>query len=262
MPRADEAAQRRLGLPPAGWTAFGVLAVASALELAPRLGWVDVYSLVPLSEMASRAATLLAAPDFWTSALLPSLTSIAASFALAVVGGILAGLALWRFPAARQTVDPWLTTYYAIPTFALYPLLVVVFGAGMLPIMLLGALFAIVAMISATLDGLDATPPSTLRLAQVLELSGLRRAVKILLPGALPQLSVGVRLALSYSLIGVLASEFVLSTRGLGHFISDNYNDFAVGDMYAGVLIVFALALAVNVGLGSLISRRSRRMAS
>ena len=262
MPRSDASAQRRLGLPPAGWTACGVVAGAAGLELAPRLGWVDAYSLVPLSEMAGRAAELLAEGAFWTEALLPSLIGIAASFALAVVGGVLAGLALWRFPTARHAVDPWLTTYYAIPTFALYPLLVVVFGAGTLPIVLLGALFAVVAMISATLDGLDATPRSTLRLAQVLELSGWQRAVKNLLPGALPQLGVGVRLALSYSLIGVLASEFVLSTRGLGHFISDNYNDFAIDDMYAGVLIVFALALAVNVGLGSLISRRSKRMAS
>lgn len=258
---AGEGALRRLGLPPAAWTAAGVIVIAALLEAAPRLGWVDTFSLVPLSEMATRAAELLTEPAFWEKDLLPSLVGIAASFVLAVVGGILSGLALWRFPMARRAVDPWLTTYYAIPTFALYPLLVVVLGVGTLPIVLLGTLFAIVAMISATMDGLDSTPRSVLRLAQVLELSGVQRAVKVLLPAALPQISVGVRLALSYSLIGVLASEFVLSTRGLGHFISDSYNDFAIADMYAGVLIVFVLALAVNVGLGSLIGRRTRRMA-
>lgn len=261
-PRKTEGMQRRLGLAPAAWTTAGVIVVAALLEMAPRLGWVDAYSLVPLSEMVRRAADLLIEPAFWHEDLLPSLIGIAMSFILAVTGGILSGLTLWRFPSARRVVDPWLTTYYAIPTFALYPLLVVVLGVGTVPIVLLGTLFAIVAMISATMDGLDATPRSVLRLAEALELSGVQRTVKVLLPAALPQISVGVRLALSYSLIGVLASEFVLSTRGLGHFISDAYSDFAIADMYAGVLIVFVLALTVNIGLGSLIGRRSRRMAS
>lgn len=253
---------RRLGMAPWVWTTFGVALVAVFLELGPRLGWVDEFSLVPLSEMVTRAGALLSTGSFWAKDLLPSLIGIAASFVLAVAGGIVVGLALWRFPRARRVMDPWLTTYYAIPTFALYPLLVVVLGVGTIPIVLLGTLFAIVAMISATMDGLDATPRPVLRLADVLELSARQRAFKILLPAALPQIGVGVRLALSYSLIGVLASEFVLSTRGLGHFISDAYNDFAIADMYAGVLIVFGLALIVNIGLGSLIGRRTRRTAS
>lgn len=252
---ATEHADRRLGLGVRGWTSVGVVAIAALLELAPRAGLVDAFSLVPLSEMAGRALQLLVDPTFLTEDLLPSLAAIAASFSLAAVLGVLLGLVTWAVPAVRRALDPWLATYYAIPTFALYPLLVVVMGVGVAPIILLGTLFAIVAMISATTDGLDSIPRSTLRLMESLRMPRLQRVTKVLLPAALPQISVGLRLALSYSMIMVLASEFVLSTRGLGHFISNAYNDFAIADMYAGVLLVFALALVLNIAFARLLTR-------
>ena len=246
---------KRLGLTSRGWIGIGTLAVAIFLEVAPRVGLVDSYSLVPLSEMVIRAADLLSRPAFLMADLIPSLGAIAISFVLAAVLGIGVGLLMWALTPIRKSLDPWLAIYYAIPTFALYPLLVVVMGVGMAPIVLLGTLFAVVAMISATVDGLDGIPKSTLRLMQSLEMRWTQRVTKVLIPAALPQISVGLRLALSYSFIMVLASEFVLSTRGLGHFISNAYNDFAITDMYAGVLIVFALALILNVVFARLLTR-------
>lgn len=254
--------ERRLALTVRGWTVVGGLLTAVFLEVAPRVGLVDSFSLVPLSAMAGRAVDLLTTPKFITADLVPSLAAIAASFALAAVLGVATGLLIWAVPAVRHSLDPWLATYYAIPTFALYPLLVVLMGVGVAPIILLGTLFAVVAMISATVDGLDAIPRTTLRLMQSLQMPRLQRVTKVLLPAALPQISVGLRLALSYSIIMVLASEFVLSTRGLGHFISNAYNDFAITDMYAGVLLVFALALLLNVVFARLLTRSVDRRTS
>ncbi len=221
---------------------------------------MDTFALVPLSAMVLRALALLIDPVFLETDLVPSLLSIGVSFVLAVGAGILMGVLIWAFPWMRKIFDPWLATYYAIPTFALYPLLVALMGIGVLPIVLLATLFAVVAMISATVDGLDAIPRSIIRLTAVLRLTRSQRMFKVLLPAALPQISVGLRLALSYSLIMVLASEFVLSTRGLGHFISNAYNDFAITDMYAGVLLVFALALGLNSAFAAALRRRSRRV--
>lgn len=252
---AKAPAERRMGLTVRGWTVLGALVTAAFLEIAPRVGLVDSFSLVPLSAMAGRAVILLTSPAFLVQDLMPSLAAIAASFALATVLGIMTGLLIWAVPAVRHSLDPWLATYYAIPTFALYPLLVVVMGVGVAPIILLGTLFAVVAMISAMVDGLDAIPRTTLRLMQSLQMPRLQRLTKVLVPAALPQISVGLRLALSYSIIMVLASEFVLSTRGLGHFISNAYNDFSITDMYAGVLLVFALALFLNVVFERVLTR-------
>lgn len=254
--------ERRLGLTVQGWTWLGAAVSIAFLEAAPRVGLVDSYSLVPISEMATTAAALLVDPVFLADNFIPSLLAIGISFLLAGTLGILVGLLIWTFPTVRKVLDPWLATYYAIPTFALYPLLVVVLGVGLLPIVLLGTLFAIVAMISATVDGLDAIPSSIIRLTKVLRMGRSDRLFKVLIPAAIPQISVGLRLALSYSLIMVLASEFVLSTRGIGHFISNAYNDFAIAQMYAGVLIVFLLALAVNTAFATFLRRTSHGAAS
>ena len=74
------APERRLGLTVRGWTIVGALVVILALELAPRVGLVDSFSLVPLSEMVFRAVTLLGDPRFLTEDLLPSLLAIGSSF--------------------------------------------------------------------------------------------------------------------------------------------------------------------------------------
>jgi NitT/TauT family transport system permease protein len=239
-------AERRAGLTARAWTFVLGIGVAAFLELAPRVGLVDPFSVVPLSEMAVELASLLQTGDFWSTTLAPSLSAIVLSFALAIVLGVTTGIALWEVPAARRIVEPWLTVYYAIPTFALYPLVVAVVGVGLGPIVLLGTMFAVVAVIASTLAGLDATPATVIRLADSLQLSAYQRATKILVPAARPHILTGSRLALSYALIGVLASEFVLSTSGLGHFISRAYNDFAFADMYAGVLLVLLIAGGVN----------------
>ncbi|MBO0677600.1 ABC transporter permease subunit [Mycolicibacterium sp. S2-37] len=248
--------ERRAGLTVRGWVAVIAAATAVFLEVAPRVGLVDPFSVIPLSEMVIQLGKLLAAGEFWSAALVPSLSAIALAFVLAIVLGVFVGVTLWEIRPLRSVVEPWLTIYYAIPTFALYPLIVAVLGVGLVPIVLLGTMFAIVVVITSTLTGLDATPTTIIRLAASLQLSRLARATKILVPAALPHIVTGSRLALSYALIGVLASEFVLSTSGLGHFISRAYNDFAFADMYAGVLLVFALATLVNAVFAFLAKRQ------
>lgn len=250
--RTRIATERRLGLSPRGWVVLLAVALAAFLELAPRVGIVDPFSVVPLSEMVTEMVALLGTGDFWADALLPSLAAILLSFVLAIVLGVAVGIALWELPRARRVVEPWLTVYYAVPTFALYPLVVAVMGVGTGPIVLLGTMFAIVAVITSTMAGLDATPRIVIRLADSLQLGTFARATKILVPAARPHIVTGSRLALSYALIGVLASEFVLSTSGLGHFISRAYSAFAYAEMYAGVLLVLVLATVVNVGFGLL----------
>lgn len=256
----DVKTERRLGLTPRGWITVGSLALMALLEFSPRLGWIDAFSMPPLSTMLVHAGELLVDGNFWAQDLLPSLIAMAWCFVLASSIGIVSGLLLWRFPMVRRVFDPWLTTYYAIPIFALYPILVVIAGVGMVPIVALGTSLAVVSVITATMDGLDATPRFALRLSASLQLSPVARTMKILLPAAVEQINVGLRLALSFSIIGVLASEFILSTSGLGHFISDAYDNFAIADMYGGILLVIALALALNLLFGALLNKRTRRI--
>jgi NitT/TauT family transport system permease protein len=251
--------ERRLGLGPRAWMAVGVAIVLLLLELGPRYGLIDSFTLPPLSVIVVRSAHLLVDPVFWQRYLGPSLLAIVLAFAFAAIGGILVGLILWRFGFARRIFDPWLSIYYAIPTFALYPLLVVIAGVGLVPVVLLGGLLAIVSVITATLDGLDSIPRITIKLARALQLSTADYVLKILMRSAISQIVVGLRLALSFSIIGVMASEFILSTYGLGYFISYAYDHFSLSDMYAGIVIVLCFALGANFLFGLLLRGRSMR---
>lgn len=253
---------RRLGLGPKAWTAMGLIIILSFLEWGPRSGLVDSFTLPPLSSIIVRAAQLLVDPAFWHHHLGPSLLAIMIAFIFAAASGIVMGLILWRFGLMRRIFDPWLSIYYAIPTFALYPLLVIVAGIGLLPVILLGALLAIVSVITATLDGLDSIPRITIKLARALQLSTMDYVLKILIPSTIHQIVVGLRLALSFSIIGVMASEFILSTYGLGYFISYAYDHFSLNDMYAGIAIVLFFALGANFLFGLLLHRRSMRMST
>lgn len=246
-----------LGLSARTWTWLIVAAAAAVVEIAPRAGWVDPFNMVPLSMSVRKAVTLLSDSDFWATALLPSLSAMALAAMLSIVSGVILGWLLWRLPLLRRAVDPWLTTYYAIPTFALYPLLVAVLGVGMLPIVLLATLFAVVAVAVSTVAGFDAVPSTVERLSRSLLLTRRQHFLKVLFPSALPGIVVGVRLALSYSIISVLASEFILASRGLGRYIAVAYNAFAVAEMYAAVLIVLVIAISAN----ALVSFSIRRVA-
>src|SRR3546814_11088545 len=81
--------------------------------------------------------------------------------------GFLLGLLLYKLPRLRRVLDPLLLSYYAVPIFVLYPMLIVLFGLNRWPLIMLGFLFAVVAMAVNTLNGLERIPPVLLRTARM-----------------------------------------------------------------------------------------------
>ena len=136
-----------------------------------------------------------------------------------------------------------------------------IFGLGSLPLIVLATLFAMVAMIVATLAGLDRVPRVLLKTARVHRLSPFEEMWRIRLPAAAPHLFSGIKLAVAYSFIGVIAGEFILSGTGLGYAISFAYQSFDNRAMYGLMLFVLLVAVIANgilyVWEGRLARRRS-----
>jgi NitT/TauT family transport system permease protein len=239
--------------------AFVVGAVA-ILELLTRLGVVPRFTMIPPSEMALGLYDLFASgriiPD-----LRATLIAVAAAAVAAVVSGFLAGAVIHRLPQLRRTLDPVFGTYYAVPIWSFYPLFVVLFGLTDAPKMIIGYLYAVVAMIINTLNGLDRVPNVLRKTARVLKMGKLETDLRIMLPYAVPYIFTGVKLAVAYAFIGVVGSEFILSTAGLGYQISYAYNEFDNVKLYATILLIVVLSVLINVGLfwleGSLMRRRT-----
>ena len=235
-----------------------IVAAIGALELACRTGLIKHQIIIPPSEMASALWALLAS-GIVNADIARTLGIIVLVIALSIVFGFAAGIAIHALPRVRAALDPFFATYYAVPVFIFYPVLIAIFGLSIMPIVLIGVATAIVAMIIATLNGLDRVPRVLTKVARVHRLSRIRTAVTLQLPAAAPYLFTGVKLSVSYGFIAVIAAEFILSPAGLGRDIADAYADFNNQRMYALILFLLIVATIVNAGLHALDMRFAAR---
>lgn len=241
-PLAQAWRRHRVPLLRAAVVAFAVL----LLEVASRLGWIDPVSFIPPSKMAASAWEILRAGTYDADILL-TLYAAGLAVLLSVVFGFLFGVLLFKAPRLRRVLDPLLLSYYAVPIFVLYPMLIVLFGLNRWPLVALGFLFAVVAMAVNTLNGLERVPPVLLRTAQMLRMGRVREVVLITLPASLPFVFTGVKLSIVYSFIAVIGGEFVLSGAGFGYQIAYAYNNFDNPTMYGLMLLLLLFVGTLNL---------------
>ncbi len=230
-----------------GWIRLAVIGGAVALlEVSCRLGLVSRHAVIPPSEMAWGAFRALGAEDV-RGDVLATLLTVAQSFVLATVAGFALGVMLHRLPRLRRALDPFLASYYAVPTFVFYPVFIVLFGLNRWPLVAIGLIFAVVAVGINTLDGLSRVPRAFLRTAQVMRLSGRQTLLRVILPAAAPWLFTGAKFAVAYSFIGVIAGEFVQAGSGIGHAIAFAYNSFDNPTMYGLMILLFGTVGTINL---------------
>jgi NitT/TauT family transport system permease protein len=244
---------------------YRTLAVAipvALLELACRLGWIGRMTLPPPSEMAAGLFAILRSGHM-TGEVLETFKDVLIALAAAVVGGVAGGVVVHRLPPVRRVLEPLFSTYYAVPIWGFYPLFLVMFGIGDAAEELIGFMLAVVAVITATLSGLDSVPPVLLKTARVFRLGPARTAWTVSLPYAAPHVFTGVKLAVAYSAIGVIGAEFIMGQDGLGYEIRFAYDNLDNAVMYPLILLVLLVSVAVNLSLDAWDrALRARREAS
>lgn len=222
-----------------------ILAAIAALEILPRAGLGDSITLIPLSEILPQLFEMIVSGEM-TEHLAATGSAFFLSFLLAALTGVPLGFLLWRYKPLKRTLDPYLTTYYAIPIFAFYPLLLAVLGFNIWPVVFIAWAWAVVAVVLNTAIGFGEVPQVLTKVGKSMNLSRWQTVSRIFFPAAVPYIFTGLKLGMVYSLIGVIASEFVLSTRGLGYLVSYSYVNFATAAMYAAMLLILALAILLN----------------
>jgi NitT/TauT family transport system permease protein len=249
-----------------------LLVLFGLVEALPRAGLVRPATLEPASVILGRLMEIIVtssipSPYFartgyptLASHVSATLGSILLSYAGAVVIGTAGGVLLWRVPLLARILQPYLVVYYALPLFALYPLFILLFGVGFLPIVLLGFCFAIVVVMVNTALGLRRVDEEVYpKVGRSLGLGPAQMYLSIYLPAAAPYVFSGWKLGFVYSTISVVASEFLISVRGLGHVIDRSYRNFETANMYAAILLVIAGVLVANAMLTRLERRLYRR---
>ena len=148
-----------------------LLVFVALLEILCRTGVIDNFTMPPPSRIMKDLYAILVSGKL-NAAIVKTLGNAAIAFALAVTVGVVAGVVIHALPGLRQTLDPLFATYYAIPVLAFYPLLIILFGLGDIPQIVIAFMLGVVAVILNTLNGLDRVPRVLIKTARINGMAG------------------------------------------------------------------------------------------
>lgn len=232
---------RRPGL----WRLAIVVAFVVMLEVLCLTGIIDNITMQPPHRMLIDLYDMLVSGSL-DAAIEKTLLNSFFSFLLATLLGVTSAAVIHRFKAVHEALEPFFATYYAIPIFAFYPLLIILFGLGDLPEIFIGTMLGVVGVIINTLNGLDRVPNVLMKTARINRLGPVETAWRITLPYAGPYILSGARLAVAYALIGVVGAEFIMSSSGMGYEISFAYDNFDNKTMYPLILLILVASGILN----------------
>jgi ABC-type nitrate/sulfonate/bicarbonate transport system permease component len=233
-------------LPPALLGLAGLVGFGALLEVVPRLGLVSTRYLPPTSRIASALVEQASTPGFW-QACADTLRTWALGLAIAVVGGVVAGVVIGSVPVLRAITASTVEFLRPIPSVALIPLVVVLYGIGVTSTVLLVVYASFWQVLVQVLHGVADVDPVARDTARSYRLGRLRQVAHLVWPTALPYVVTGVRLAASVALVLAITGELVIGSPGLGKAIAAAQSGDAVPEMYALVVVTGVIGVAANL---------------
>jgi putative hydroxymethylpyrimidine transport system permease protein len=176
-----------------------------------------------------------------------TLEEVALGLAIAVAAGVGSAVLMHLFRPLRDAAYPLLVASQAIPIVVLAPLFVLAFDYGIGPKLAIVALICFFPLTVNVLDGLRSVDPELLKLMRTLGASRLGTLVKAELPASLPFFFSGLRVAATVSVIGAVFGEWAGADRGLGRLVLLGNNQLQTPRVYAGVVILTLMAVALFV---------------
>ncbi|MBV8189745.1 MAG: ABC transporter permease [Alphaproteobacteria bacterium] len=201
-------------------------------------------------------ATLGRSLDVLLVQALPTLYGALAGIGLAALLGLLLGGALAWSQTVMRAVYPTVVFFQLIPKVALAPLFLLWFGTGLAANIVFSVFIAFFPVLVATITGLQATPPAFDGLCRSLGMSRMRQFLAVKLPFALPYIFSGMRMGVTFAVIGVVLGEFITGQAGLGYIILFSANNFETALLLASIVVlcgVGALLFGLFLGLEAIV---------
>jgi len=236
----------------------GVASAAMALAL-----WAGLVRLFDLPRFILPGPEAVAAA-LWRDRLLladhaaTTLTEIGAGLVIGTLLGALLALVLALLPGLARGLHPVLIVSQTVPVFALAPILTLWLGYGMAAKIVMAVLIIFFPVSTGFLHGLRRTEPGWLALARVMGGSRWRILWHLRVPAALPDLAGGLRLAATYAPIGAVIGEWVGGSRGLGYLMLMANGRARTDLLFAALLVLVALTLALRAAADRLADRLTR----
>ncbi len=243
--RAHGTARRALRARLRNW-ALGLLGLAAAVGVWQlSSGFVGSTLMPGFAPSASDAWTILTGPVL-SQDLIPSIERTLAGFAISAVLGVSVGLITGYYRAAREWTAGVFDFLRSLPTPLLIPVALTLFGLGGNMVVAVIVTAATWPVLINTANATRALDPTLVDTARALGLRGPAFMSRVVLPAVSPQIFAGLRVAISVSLAVMVVAEILGGSSGIGYFIANAQQSFAITDSYAGVLILCLLGWAFD----------------
>ncbi len=193
------------------------------------------------------------AEELWSSRALlwehtwTTLQEVLLGYAIALLVGVTTALLIAYSPIAERTIYPLIVASQAIPIIALAPILLIWFGFGMTPKVIVVVLLCYFPIAVNMADGLRAADRDALNLLRSMGASRWQQMRIVRIPSSLPYLISGARIAAAVSVIGAIVGEWVGASSGLGYLMTRAASQFLTARLFATVAISAALGIALFV---------------
>lgn len=172
-----------------------------------------------------------------------TLKEVLLGFFIAVAIGIPVAVMMTFIPLAERLLYPLLIATQAVPKIAIAPLLLIWFGFGEAPKIAMATLIAVFPIIIDTSVGLRSIDPEMIRLTRSMRASWMKTFWKVRLPVALPNVFAGLKMAITFAVIGAVVGEFVAGSEGLGYLVQAAIGSMQTVFAFAGVVILSLMGI-------------------
>jgi NitT/TauT family transport system permease protein len=190
-------------------------------------------------------------PHLWTTG-----QELVFGYVIGVASGVVGGYALGRSPRLASVLEPYVMAFYGIPKIALAPLFIIWFGIGMWSKVALASVMVFFLVFYNVFSGVRGVDQELVNLTKVMGANERQLTTHVYLPAAAPFVLLGMRMAIPYSVIGVIVGEFTSSIKGLGLFIHEASSTYDPAGVFAGITILLVFVIVANL----LASRLERRL--
>ena len=243
---ARPACRRGRGLPRAVYGAAGLVGFLVVVQLVPTLGIVSERYLPPTTKILDALYQEVASSAFWT-AVADTMQAWAIGLAIAFSAGLVLGVIIGSVPFLRAATSSTIEFLRPIPSVALIPLAVLLFGSGLESTLLLVVYASFWQVLVQVLHGVLDVDPVASETAHSFRFGRWARVRHVVWPTALPYVMTGLRLAAAVALILAVTAELVIGAPGLGHEIALAQQGGATADLYALVVATGLIGVTINM---------------
>lgn len=209
---------------------------------------VRAFFISSPSAIAERIVTWVGTGELWYHMQF-TVTAAFFGYVLGAIVGVLVAWPMGMLNMAYKITEPYFLVAYSVPAVAMAPVFILWFGIGMTPKILIAMYFVFFLVYINATAGFRRVPDGLLEVSRVMGASRLAMLRTVILPSALPYVLAALRITLPAAMIGAVTGEFIASNRGLGYLTRASASVYATDGVIAGVLILGAIVVVMNLML-------------